>query len=222
MLNRAKFAVVDRNELDNYIKQWYENGQSFRGPNSMPDTGLTFKEIEKTSTAHDYTPQHYTASLPGSAVLAEPKLSEDKQKETDNHLKTIYGWHGQERRSAYESANEALKLIIANNILMMGVSLSTTFSTWIAPILVDNTSTQIGSLALLTTVIGGLSSLVESTTHLSELNNPFYHILNFKEIKINGFVADFIQKRKSSSGVLASLWAHLPLTTSLGGNYCIT
>jgi hypothetical protein len=196
ILNRAKFAVVDHSELDNHIKERHSNGQAAGDQTALQGTGLIFKEIEKASTAHDYTAQHYTASLPGSAVFAEPKLSEDKQKEMENYLKTMNAWQDRERGSAVDSANEARKLIIANDILMMGIGLSTTFSTWTAPSLVDNTSTQIGSLALLTTVIGGLTSLVKSTSHLREMNDSFNHILNFKEIKINGLAADFVQKRK--------------------------
>lgn len=217
ILNRANFAVVDHNQLDYHIQGLDTNGQATGSQSCRQSVGLIFKGIDMANTAHEHTSGDYNASLPGRTIPEQHKLPEDGEKERENYMRTINTLQQEEREVAVNSANEALRLIVANNIFMLGISLSTTFSIWTAPNLLDNTSAQIGSLALLTTVIGGLTALVKSTSHLSDLCNAFWHILKYKEIKINDNVVNFIQKRKHkhvSIGFTESLLTPHPVTWS--------
>ena len=129
------------------------------------------------------------------------------------------------------AADSALDRVVANAVIMLGICITTGFTTWTAKQLLDNSSTQIGSLALLASVLVGLSAMFTSALQLSTVNKAFHQILSLKELKINRRRSstssaastetkwsDFLTPRWVSAWDLfrASSWSAMPLAAIFG------
>ena len=191
ILNRASFAVVNREQLFRHLAQLIAREKE----EGQPPSPISFQQIEQANEVNQLNPRYFNAALPGYIPIPN---TDDRERESrlSDALKKISNIQESQRRNVHESSTKALDLIIANAVLMLGISLSTTFSVWTATNLSDNTSTQIGSLALLTSATLGLTGLVKSATSLGDVNDCFTEILRLKELKINGQAINFTQKRK--------------------------
>ena len=182
LLHRARFAVVDRCHLFDYI-----NDQT---------RPLNFTEIEKSSAGSDFIPMTYEAVLPGvpnRPPAIQRSLSETKELEAA--MKSLR--HDQEKaRSSFQTAAEsALERVIANAGAMLSICVVTGFSTYTTKPLLDNSSTQIGSIALLGSALLGLAAMFTSVLSLSNMNTTYQTLLGMKELKINGKAVEYATRR---------------------------
>ena len=221
LLERAKFAICDSKRLLHH-----RNGSSFK-----------FRGIDKASS--EYVPLSFDAvfkheiDLPVALIDDAPSppspppstkdnasasdLEEDDPKEVCTALATLEKAQKIERETANESALTALDRVIANAMVMMGVTLASGFSSWTARQLTDNTpnnfaATQIGSLALLASLSLGASTMFTSAMHLAILCSSFETILSLKETKINGQAVDHYKKRQAFDTVLSFSRGTVPIS----------
>ena len=210
LLERAKFAVCDRKKLQHHRK-----GLAFN-----------FRGIDKASS--EYVPLSFDAvfkhevDLPRSLIDDTPPtrvsdLEADDPKEVSAALATLGNAQKHERETATESALTALDRVIANAMVMMGVTLASGFSSWTARQVTNNTpnnfaAAQIGSLALLASLSLGASTMFASAMHLTILCSSYETILSLKETKINGQAVDHYKKRQSFDAVLSFSRGTVPIS----------
>ena len=211
LLERAKFAICDSKKL-----QHHEKGSAFK-----------FRGIDKANS--EYVPLTFDAvfkhevNLRGGLIDHAPPSppavdSEvDDPKEVRAALATLEKSQKAERETATESTRTALDRVIANAMVMMGVTLASGFSSWTARQLTDNTpnnfaAAQIGSLALLASLSLGASTMFASAMHLTILSSSYETILSLKETKINGQAVDHYKKRQSFDTVLSFTRGTVPVS----------
>ena len=211
LLERAKFAICDSRKL-----QHHEKGSAFK-----------FRGIDKANS--EYVPLTFDAvfkhevNLRGGLIDHAPPSSPaldseaDDPKEVRAALATLEKSQKAERETAAESTRIALDRVIANAMVMMGVTLASGFSSWTARQLTDNTpnnfaAAQIGSLALLASLSLGASTMFASAMHLTILSSSYETILSLKETKINGQAVDHYKKRQSFDTVLSFTRGTVPVS----------
>lgn len=189
LLHRARFAVVDRSRLFDHILD-----------GTRP---LNFTELEKSSAGSDFTPMTYEAVLPGRAHPPQRiQRSPEEIKELEAAMKSMKNDQEKARSSFHTAAENALERIVANAAAMLGICIVTGFTTYTAKPLLDNSSTQIGSIALLGSALLGLAAMFTSALHLSTMNKAYQQILSMKELKINGNAIEYVTKRSNQIGVV--------------------
>ena len=211
LLERAKFAICDSKML-----QRHEKGSTFK-----------FRGIDKANS--EYVPLTFDAvfkhevNLRGELIDHIPPSSPavdseaDDPKEVRAALATLEKSQTAERETATESTRTALDRVIANAMVMMGVTLASGFSSWTARQLTENTpnnfaAAQIGSLALLASLSLGASTMFASAMHLTILSSSYETILSLKETKINGQAVDHYKKRQSFDAVLSFTRGTVPVS----------
>ena len=211
LLERAKFAVCDSKKLQHHRK-----GLAFN-----------FRGIDKASS--EYVPLSFDAVFKHEVDLSRsliddtpsPTRVSDREaedpKEVSAALATLEKAQKHERETATESALTALDRVIANAMVMMGVTLASGFSSWTARQVTDNTpnnfaAAQIGSLALLASLSLGASTMFASAMHLTMLCSSYETILSLKETKINGQAVDHYKKRQSFDAVLSFSRGTVPIS----------
>ena len=210
ILERAKFAICDSKRLRKHKTRYY----------------FYFRGIDKASS--EYVPLSFEAvfkyevdllkhgRVPTTGVgFGHPKA--DEVKEISTALANLEKAQTTECERATESALTALDRVIANAMVMMGVTLTSSFSSWTARQLTDNTpnnftAAQIGSLALLASLSLGVSTMFASAMHLNILCSSYETILSLKEININGQAVDYYKKRQSSDAVLSFSRGTVPIS----------
>lgn len=182
LLHRARFAVVDRCHLFNCIRD-----------NKSP---LNFTEIDKSSAGSDFIPMTYEAVLPGRTDRPPAiQRSLNETKELEAAMKSMKNDQEKARNSFQTAAESALERVIANAAAMLSICVVTGFSTYTTKPLQDDSSTQIGSIALLGSALLGLAAMFTSALHLSNMNTAFQQILSMKELKINGNAVEYVTRR---------------------------
>ena len=211
LLERAKFAVCDSKRL-----QRHKEGTPFE-----------FRGIDKASS--EYVPLSFDAvfkhevDLPRSLIDDTPSPGRardpeaDDPKEVSAALATLEKVQKHERETATAAALTALDRVIANAMVMMGVTLASGFSSWTARQLTNNTpnnfaAAQIGSLALLGSLSLGASTMFASAMHLTILSSSYETILSLKETKINGQAVDHYKKRQAFDAVLSFSRGTVPIS----------
>jgi hypothetical protein len=106
---------------------------------------------------------------------------------------------------ATDASNLALDRVMANAMVMMGITLSTAFASWTSKQLSENTpnnttTNQIGSLTLLASLSLGVATMFTSAMNLNIMTTSFYTVLSLKEIHINGMAVDHYRKQRNSVG----------------------
>ncbi|KAH8914564.1 hypothetical protein BT69DRAFT_1253209 [Atractiella rhizophila] len=215
LLQRAKFAICDQNKLHRHVEG---SAFEFRGIDkaSVEYVPLTFNahfkhEIDPARSAINGSPS--TPILNGAATKEADDL-----KEVHAALATLAAVQKVQRQTATESATIALDRVITNAMVMMGVTLSSGFSSWTMGQVTDNTpnnfaSAQIGSLALLASLSLGTATMFTSAMHLSILDSSFRMILSLKETKINGQAADHYKRRPLSDTHLSFSRGSVPVSS---------
>lgn len=209
LLQRAKFAIFDRKKLPRHIE-----GSPFK-----------FRGIDKANS--EYVPLTFDARFKHEVELAQsppPSPSDADAKEDDDPkelhaaLATLSAVQGVQRQTAIDSSTTALDRVITNAMVMMGVTLSSSFSSWTMGQVSDNTpnnftTTQIGSLALLASLSIGAATMFTSAMHLSILDSSFRVILSLKEMKINGQAIDHYKRRPLSDTHLSFSKGTVPVSS---------
>jgi hypothetical protein len=202
LLERAKFGIADSKKL--YHRMNSELPFELRSIDKassefVPTTfSVMFKqEIDSQNTSN-------AKSL--NSEVSGPNADENQEdpKDTRAALATIDGAQKNERNTATNSSTKALDQVIANALILMGITLSSGFTSWTASQFTGNTpnntsTTQIGSLALLGSLSLGAAAMFSSAMHLSTMESSYSTILSLKEIKINGQAVDHYKKRVSSA-----------------------
>ncbi|KFG86415.1 hypothetical protein MANI_002389 [Metarhizium anisopliae] len=182
LLNRALFAVVDRNFLFSHIID-----------NSEP---LDFWEIEKSSSGTSFEARNYDAAL--SIHLQQPQQIPQSQTQKDNLAaaqKQVGNDQEKLRTDIYSAVDKTLDSVLINIVTMLGICIAQAFSTWTAQPLIDNSSTQIGSLALVASALTGIASMFRSVLHMGTATKAFNQLLSLKEIKINRQTIEYVERR---------------------------
>ena len=216
LLERAKFAICDSKKL-----QHHEKGAAFRfrgiDKANSEYVPLTFDAVFKHEVdLRGHLIDHSPPSSPVDNASASDSEADDP-KEVRAALATLEKTQKAERETATESTRTALDRIIANAMVMMGVTLASGFSSWTTRQLTDNTpnnfaAAQIGSLALLASLSLGASTMFASAMHLTILCSSYETILSLKETKINGQAVDHYKKRQSFYTVLSFSRGTVPIS----------
>jgi hypothetical protein len=173
MLHRANFVVVDEAQLSAYLEN------DFRP--------IMFKELSSSGPGSPYAASLVHAKLPKRRTgLESLHLDAERSKELDEALKYLRSVQDLEYDNVQKAADKALDLAKANSTVMLSVSVATAFSTWTSKALLDNVSTQIGSLSLLASASLGLGAMFSSALQMSTLNSSTHQLLSAKETVING------------------------------------
>ncbi|KAF5131520.1 hypothetical protein E5D57_007875 [Metarhizium anisopliae] len=171
LLNRSHFAVVDRHLLFEHIHN-----------KAKP---LDFGQIETSGAASTSEPGSYSAALDGR----EPARNSTRPRPEAKSLAAAQRFlaHSQEklRGDMYTCADKALDLVLFNIVTALGICVTQAFSAWTKRPLAYNSSTQIGSVALVASVLLGMSSMFRSALHLSTAEQAYHQLLDLKEIKTN-------------------------------------
>lgn len=213
LIERGNFAVAETTQLNGHI-----TGEPFQ-----------YRSIDKASEEH--TPKkliarfkHEVANGLDSEWTDVATLDSRTSTNTDENAtdlaaahKTLLATQITERDIARTSANEALSRVISNAMIIMAITLSCSFCSWITHQATTNTpnnfaSAQIGSLALLGAVSTGSALLFSSALHLSTMEASFHTILSLRELRINGKAIDHHMKRRSQYKSVAFLDGDIPLS----------
>ena len=198
LLERAMFAVGETKKL-----QYHRPGHSFE-----------FRSIDKANEHNvpktfkaKFKHETYVADTEDDAVAQLGPEYADQEDEEDprdmrSALATLSAAQLSERTAATDSVRKALERVISNAMVMMGVTLSTGFSSWTTQQNTENTpnnfnSSLIGSLALLASLSLGAATMFTSALHLSIMDSSYRTILSLKETKINGHAMDHYKKRRA-------------------------
>ena len=215
LLQRAKFVIGDHKTLRRHIEG---SPLEFRGIDkaSIEYLPLTFSarfkhEVNLARSPIDGSP---TPPTPDDANAEEP----DDPKEVRAALATLDVVQKTQRTTATESATTALDRVITNAMVMMGVTLSSGFSSWTMGQVSSNTpnnftSAQIGSLALLASLSLGAATMFTSAMHLGILDSSYRTIVSLKEMKINGEAVDHYKRRPLSDAHLSFSRGTVPVSS---------
>jgi hypothetical protein len=188
--NRDRFAVVNRRLLFDHIRD-----ETHAKP-------LDFIEIDKTSVGSNSVPSTYAAVLEGRTRPPCISRFAEEVRDLDEALKAVEK-DKEKARSCFNSAAEsALDRVIANAVAMLGICITSGFATYTAKPLSDNSSSQIGSLALLASALVGLSAMFSSALHLSIMNKSFQQILMITELKTNGKAVEYFKNVLNRNGAV--------------------
>jgi hypothetical protein len=184
LLNKASFASADLAQLVARLA----GGQ----------TAPVFKQVGKPATSSTF-PICPAALLQDVGVLpaADSEILTDAQK---SEADTVGNWQKRDVTSTVESGKTALDGVVANIMTMVGIIITTGFSVWTSRA-TDSTS-QLGSLALLASLTLGSAAMFSSAVDLSVMDTSFRNVLFLKEVMINGDASAHVQKRGSSRNVI--------------------
>lgn len=189
LLERAKFVVADGAKLQRH---------SFGTP-------YGFRAINKAN--ENFVPTVYDAFIvgPRSAPSMASSFEIEDPTEVRAALATIDSTQRTERAIATDASNLALDRVMANAMVMLGITLSTAFASWTSKQLSEETpnnatTNQIGSLALLASLSLGVATMFTSAMNLNIMTTSFYMVLSLKEIHINGMAVDHYRKQRNSVG----------------------
>jgi hypothetical protein len=155
------------------------------------------------SPAATFPANNQTAILPPLTDTVDESQQDDPG-ELRAALATIDTIQKDERNTATQASTMALDRVIANAMVLMGVTLSSGFAAWTSSQFSDNSpnntaTTQIGSLALLASLSLGAATMFTSAMHLDIMSAAFRTILSLKETKINGLAVDNYRKRRNAA-----------------------
>jgi hypothetical protein len=184
LLNKASFASADLAQLVARLA----------GGRTAP----VFKQVGKPTTSSTF-PICPAALLQDVGVLpaADSEILTDAQK---SEADTVGNWQKRDVTSTVESGKTALDGVVANIMTMVGIIITTGFSVWTSRA-TDSTS-QLGSLALLASLTLGSAAMFSSAVDLSVMDTSFRNVLFLKEVMINGDASAHVQKRGSSRNVI--------------------
>ena len=91
-----------------------------------------------------------------------------------------------ETKIAEKATEVAMERIILNATILLSISVVTGFSTWTQSQLLDATSAQLGSLALLASTASGIAAMLSSAQHLNGMASSSWRYLEMTELIISG------------------------------------
>jgi hypothetical protein len=177
LLNKASFVSVDSDHL---------------GRRHSGGPAPVFKQIGKPASSDSFPV--YSACLLQDVGNIDPVTVEQLSDTQKSEAKTVASWQKRDVTSCVEAGKVALERTITNVIAIMGVTISTGFSVWTTRT-VENS--QLGSMALLASLILGAGAMFSSVVELSVTDASFRNVLFLKEVMINGEASAHVTKRPS-------------------------
>ena len=114
------------------------------------------------------------------------KLVIEKEEEGHKAPDGLVDLQEAETKNLEKSTEVALERVIFNATILLGISIVTGFSTWTQSHLLDATSTQLGSLALLASTASGLTAMLSSAQHLNGISASSWRYLEMTELILSG------------------------------------
>jgi hypothetical protein len=177
MLNKASFASVELRHLE--LRLNHDGpGPIFRQV-GKPASSSTFPVME-ACLVHDI----------GSSSAQSSPVAVDKSAEM------VIEWQQGDIRNTVDAGKSALERIIANVMTLVGIVITTGFSVWTSQSNSDSSS-QLGSLALLASLTLGSGAMFSSAIDLRLMQSAFQNVLFLKELMINGETAAHVNKQAS-------------------------
>lgn len=189
LLNKASFASVDRGQLEAGVKG-----------GSRP----LFRKIGKPSSSPTFPP-YENCQLKGVEDLTSadsakgPSASAD---EDEGAVNTVDVWQRAEIQSTVQAGVVALERVITNVVTIVGITITTGFASWTSISDTGDSTTQLGSLALLASLTIGTGAMFSSAIELSVMATSFRNVLFYKEIMINRQATAYVQKRAKKKNIV--------------------
>ncbi|EAS27934.1 uncharacterized protein CIMG_09138 [Coccidioides immitis RS] len=189
LLNKASFSSVDLGQL----KAGISGG-----------TPPVFRKIGKPDTSPNFPP-YENCRLKETRALksADPtETSATPAEEDEGAVNTVTRWQKQEISSTVQAASVALERVITNVVSIVGITITTGFATWTTISDGGDSTTQLGSLALLASLTIGSGAMFSSAIELSVMETSFRNVLFYKEVLINRQATAHVQKRAKKKDVV--------------------
>ncbi|KAI1871524.1 uncharacterized protein JN550_004518 [Neoarthrinium moseri] len=133
----------------------------------------------------DQNPSNYPRSLMGPNVRYHRRddvcCVHELEKAEESIDKDIHAAYEVEIKVFEKATEAAADRVAANVLVILGIILATGLSPWTSNQLVDSTSTQLGSYALLLSTGTGLTAMMTSTAHLDTMKDTASSILRLAE-----------------------------------------
>lgn len=187
LLNKASFASVDTTQL----KAGVSGGKS-----------PIFRQTGKPAASATFPP--YDGCLLeeiGAAEKNEPALAQVTDAEL-GAINTVNDWQKREIGSTVEAGRLALERVVTNVMAMVGITITTGFAVWTSMADAGDSTTQLGSLALLASLTIGSGAMFSSAVELSVMDTSFTNVLFLKEVMLNGQATAHVQKRANKKHIV--------------------
>lgn len=182
LLNKAAFASVDATQLDAALKG---------GPPPV------LKQVGKLARSDTFPPIEGCYLKDVSVSQPQMNTGPVNTNEDMGAITTMNGWQRREVDSTMEAGKTALERVVTNVMTMLGITITTGFSGWTSVLVTTDSTSQLGSLALLASLTLGAGAMFSSAIDLSVMVSSFRNVLFLKEVMINGQALAHVQKRRS-------------------------
>ncbi|KAI1956682.1 hypothetical protein LOZ58_006184 [Ophidiomyces ophidiicola] len=187
LLNKASFASVDLGQL-----------KACEAGGSAP----VFRKVGKPATSSTFPPYENCVLKGGIAPKASDVTKDSLPEEDQGAINTVSGWQKQEISSTVQAGSIALERVITNVVTIVGITITTGFAAWTSIASAGDSTTQLGSLALLASLTIGSGAMFSSAVELSVMDTSFRNVLFYKELMINGQATAHVQKRAKKKNVV--------------------
>ena len=182
LLNKAAFASVDATQLDAALKG---------GPSPV------LKQVGKPAKSDTFPAIEGCYLKDVSVSQPEMNTGTVNTNEDMSAITTVNSWQTREVNSTIEAGKTALERVVTNVMTMLGITITTGFSGWTSVSSTVDSTSQLGSLALLASLTLGAGAMFSSAIDLSVMVSSFRNVLFLKEVMINGQALAYVQKRHS-------------------------
>ncbi|EEP80347.1 predicted protein [Uncinocarpus reesii 1704] len=189
LLNKASFASVDLSQLKAGL---------------LGNASPVFRKIGKPDTSPTFPP-YENCRLKGSEAVEKADSTDDGStlaNEDEGAVNTVTRWQKQEISSTVQAASVALERVITNVVSIVGITITTGFATWTSISNSGDSTSQLGSLALLASLTIGSGAMFSSAIELSVMDTSFRNVLFYKEVLINRQATAHVQKRAKKKNVV--------------------
>lgn len=195
LLHKASFASVELGML--------------KGALAGGDPRPIFRQVGKPAASPTFPP-FKGCRLRGSSL--ENKEAEDTEPANGEigAINTISDWQKREISTTVTAGEIALERVMTNVMAMVGISITTGFAVWTSMASATDSTTQLGSLALLASLTIGTGAMFSSAVELSVMDTSFRNVLFFKELLINGQAAAHVQKRARKKDIIGFTHGTIP------------
>lgn len=187
MLHKASFASVELGMLRVSVDG---------------NTSPIFRQVGKPAASPTFPP-FKGCRLRGANQEKDEAADEVQPKNEDlGAINTIGDWQRREISTTVLASEIALERVMTNVMAMVGISITTGFAAWTSMAQATDSTTQLGSLALLASLTIGTGAMFSSAVELSVMDTSFRNVLFFKELLINGQAAEHVQKRARKKNIV--------------------
>lgn len=199
LLNKASFASVDLSQLNTGI---------LGGPTPV------FRQVGKPAAS---------ATFPAfnDCYLNDVDFPNRGQRDSNNDpvhsdedigaANTVNDWQKREISTTVDAGKAALGQVVTNVMTIVGITITTGFAAWTSMASSADSTTQLGSLALLASLTLDTGAMFSSAIELSVMNTSFRNVLFLKEVMINGQAPAHVQKRARKKNIIGFTHNTVPI-----------